>query len=48
MPTEEYGLSKKSRPFKNRLDKKKLLENGFMSLLTRQNTVSWYLKDAQL
>ena len=46
--TEEYGLSKAARPFNSRLDKKKLLENGFKPLPTWQDAVSRYLKEAQL
>ena len=46
--TEEYGLSKAARPFNSRLDKKKLVENGFKPLPTWQNAVSRYLKEAQL
>ena len=46
--TEEYGLSKAARPFNSRLDKKKLVENGFKSLPTWQDAVSRYLKEAQL
>lgn len=46
--TEEYGLSKAARPFNSRLDKKKLVENGFTHLPTWQDAVSRYLKEAQL
>lgn len=46
--TEEYGLSKAARPFNSRLDKSKLLENGFQLLPTWQDAVSRYLKEAQL
>lgn len=46
--TEEYGLSKAARPFNSRLDKKKLVENGFAPLPTWQDAVSRYLKEAQL
>ena len=46
--TEEYGLSKAARPFNGRLDKKKLVENGFTPLPTWQDAVSRYLKEAQL
>ena len=46
--TEEYGLSKAPRPFNSRLDKKKLVENGFTPLPTWQDAVSRYLKEAQL
>lgn len=43
--TEEYGLSKAARPFNSRLDKSKLLENGFEPLPTWQDAVSRYLKE---
>ena len=46
--TEEYGLSKAARPFNSRLDKKKLVENGFKPLPTWQDAVSRYLKEALL
>ena len=46
--TAEYGLSKAARPFNSRLDKKKLVENGFKPLSTWQDAVSRYLKEAQL
>ena len=46
--TEEYGLSKAALPFNSRLDKKKLVENGFTPLPTWQDAVSRYLKEAQL
>lgn len=46
--TEEYGLSKAARPFNSRLDKEKLVENGFTPLPTWQDAVSRYLKEAQL
>lgn len=46
--TEEYGLSKAARPFNSRLDKKKLVENGFKPLPTWQDAVSRYLREAQL
>lgn len=46
--TEEYGLSEAARPFNSRLDKKKLVENGFTPLPTWQDAVSRYLKEAQL
>ena len=35
--TEEYGLSKAARPFNSRLDKSKLVENGFKPLPTWQD-----------
>ncbi len=43
--TEEYGLSKAARPFNSRLDKSKLLENGFEPLPTWQDALSRYLKE---
>lgn len=46
--TEEYGLSKAARPVNSRLDKSKLVENGFKLLPTWQEAVSRYLKEAQL
>jgi dTDP-4-dehydrorhamnose reductase len=46
--TQEYGLSKAARPFNSRLDKSKLLENGFTPLPPWQDAVSRYLKEAQL
>lgn len=46
--TEEYGLSKAARPFNSRLDKSKLVENGFQPLPTWQDAVGRYLKEAQL
>ena len=46
--TAEYGLSKVARPFNSRLDKSKLVENGFQPLPTWQDAVSRYLKEAQL
>jgi dTDP-4-dehydrorhamnose reductase len=46
--TEEYGLSKAARPFNSRLDKKKLVENGFTQLPTWRDAVSRYLKEAKL
>ncbi len=43
--TEEYGLSKAARPFNSRLDKTKLIENGFQPLPTWQNALERYLKE---
>lgn len=43
--TAEYGLSKTARPFNSRLDKSKLLENGFKLLPTWQDALSRYLKE---
>ena len=42
--TEEYGLSKAARPFNSRLDKSKLVENGFKPLPTWQDALSRYLE----
>ena len=38
--TAEYGLSKAARPFNSRLDKSKLLENGFKPLPTWQDALA--------
>lgn len=46
--TEEYGLSKAARPVNSRLDKSKLVENGFEQLPVWQDTVRRYLKEADL
>lgn len=46
--TEEYGLSKAARPENSRLDKSKLVENGFKPLPTWQDAVRRYLKEAGL
>ena len=43
--TAEYGLSKAKRPFNSRLDKGKLIENGFVLLPTWQDAVGRYLKE---
>ncbi len=43
--TEEYGLSKAARPFNSRLDKTKLIENGFEPLPTWQNALERYLEE---
>ena len=45
--TEEYGLSKAARPFNSRLDKSKLIENGFDPLPTWQDAVKRYLKEIE-
>lgn len=46
--TEEYGLSKAARPVNSRLDKDKLIENGFKPLPTWQDAVRRYLEEAKL
>ena len=45
--TEEYGLSKATRPFNSRLDKSKLVEVGFTLLPTWQDALSRYLKEVE-
>ena len=45
--TAEYGLSKAARPFNSRLDKSKLVENGFTPLPTWQDALSRYLKELE-
>lgn len=46
--TEEYGLSKAVRPFNSRLDKSKLLKNGFKPLPTWQDALARYLQEIEL
>lgn len=46
--TEEYGLSRAKRPFNSRLDKSKLIENGFKPLPTWQDALRRYLEEANL
>lgn len=46
--TAEYGLSKAARPFNSRLEKKKLVENGFKTLPDWRDAVARYLKEAKL
>ena len=43
--TAEYGASKAARPFNSRLDKSKLVQNGFTPLPTWQDALSRYLKE---
>lgn len=45
--TEEYGISKAARPFNSRLDKSKLVENGFTPLPTWQDALGRYLKEIE-
>ena len=45
--TAEYGLSKAARPFNSRLDKGKLVENGFEPLPEWKDAVERYLKVLQ-
>ncbi len=42
--TAEYGLSKAARPYNSRLDKSKLVANGFKPLPTWQDALGRYLK----
>ena len=46
--TEQYGVSKAKRPFNSRLDKSKLIQNGFTPLPTWQDAVERYLKEIEL
>ena len=45
--TAEYGLSKTARPFNSRLDKSKLVENGFKLLPAWQDALARYLKEIE-
>lgn len=45
--TAEYGVSKAARPFNSRLDKSKLVENGFKLLPTWQDALARYLKEIE-
>ncbi len=45
--TEEYGLSKAARPFNSRLDKSKLVENGFKPLPHWKDAVARYIEQWQ-
>ena len=45
--TAEYGISKAKRPFNSRLDKSKLVENGFKPLPTWQDALARYLKEIE-
>ena len=46
--TEEYGLSVAARPFNSRLDRSKLVREGFEPLPPWQDAVGRYLKEANL
>ena len=46
--TAKYGVSKAARPFNSRLDKKKLVENGFTPLPTWQDELGRYLKELNI
>ena len=43
--TEEYGITKAARPFNSRLDRSKLVENGFTPLPTWQDALKRYLDE---
>lgn len=45
--TEEYGMSKAARPFNSRLDKRKLVANGFTPLPDWKDALTRYLKILQ-
>lgn len=45
--TAEYGVSKAARPFNSRLDKSKLVENGFTPLPDWQDALARYLKEIE-
>lgn len=45
--TAEYGASKAKRPFNSRLDKSKLIQNGFTPLPTWQDAVKRYLEELE-
>ena len=45
--TAEYGISKAVRPFNSRLDKSKLIANGFKPLPTWQDALTRYLKEIE-
>lgn len=46
--TAEYGLSVAARPYNSRLDKPKLVENGFQPLPDWKDAVARYIKEAGL
>lgn len=46
--TAEYGLNKAARPFNSRLDKRKLVENGFIPLPDWRDALERYLTGLQL
>ena len=45
--TAEYGVSKAKRPFNSRLDKEKLVENGFKPLPNWKDALNRYLKEIE-
>ena len=46
--TAEYGISKAVRPFNSRLDKTKLVEQGFIPLPTWQDAVARYIDELDM
>lgn len=46
--TAEYGASKAARPFNSRLDKSKLITNGFRPLPTWQDALARYLQELKI
>ena len=46
--TAEYGVSKAARPCNSRLDKSKLVENGFEPLPTWQDALGRYLREIEI
>lgn len=46
--TAEYGKSKAARPYNSRLDKSKLIENGFTPLPSWQDALKRYLKELEI
>ena len=46
--TEEYGVSKAARPFNSRLDKSKLIKNGFEPLPSWKDALGRYLKELDI
>lgn len=45
--TEEYGLNKATRPLNSRLNKRKLVESGFVPLPTWQDALWRYMKESE-
>jgi len=45
--TAEYGMSKAARPFNSRLDKSRLIEEGFEPLPTWQDALARYLEEIE-
>ena len=43
--TEQYGLSKAARPSNSRLEKKKLVDNGFELLPDWKDALARYIKE---